>query len=105
MHWGGDDWGPIFTEDKVPLPETTRSHVSVPKNTTAAFEEERGGSFDEGTTKVKIKITKQQLEVLLGRVEMKEMTVHQVMVQLVGGDSEMHHHAWQPALQSIPEAN
>ncbi|CAK7338493.1 unnamed protein product, partial [Dovyalis caffra] len=59
-------------------------------------------------TKVKIKITKKQLEELLGKVEVKELSVQQILSQLINGSSdhgsyEPHHQPWRPNLQSIPE--
>ncbi|XP_027333480.1 uncharacterized protein LOC113848246 [Abrus precatorius] len=64
---------------------------------------EEGGSFaapnggKKRTTEVKIKITKKQLEELVGKVDVKELRVEEVLAQL------MKHRPWRPALQSIPE--
>lgn len=60
-----------------------------------------------GTTEVKIKITKKQLEELLGKMDVKELSVQQVLAQLinVSHSYETHHRSWRPALQSIPEVN
>ncbi|KAL5735949.1 hypothetical protein ACOSQ2_030737 [Xanthoceras sorbifolium] len=68
-------------------------------------------SFKASTTKtrmeVKIKITKKQLEELLGRAELKQLSVQQVLAQLmnVSDRYETHQRSWRPALQSIPEVN
>jgi hypothetical protein len=61
------------------------------------------------TTKVKIKITKKQLEELIGKVEVKELSVEQILSMLMNGSSndrsyEAHDQlSWRPNLQSIPE--
>jgi len=60
------------------------------------------------TTKVKIKITKKQLEELIGKVEVKELSVQQILSMLMNGSSndrsyEAHQLSWRPNLQSIPE--
>ncbi|XVF70668.1 hypothetical protein PTKIN_Ptkin11bG0180900 [Pterospermum kingtungense] len=56
---------------------------------------------------VKVKITKKQLEELLGRVDVKELSVQQVLAQLinVSNQYETNQRSWRPALQSIPEVN
>ncbi|XP_061342187.1 uncharacterized protein LOC133288449 [Gastrolobium bilobum] len=74
---------------------------------------EEGDSFGASnnvkktTTEVKIKISKKQLEEMLGKVEMKELRVDQVLAQLMNHSHHYHslHRPWRPALQSIPEIN
>ncbi|KAK2977880.1 hypothetical protein RJ640_020224 [Escallonia rubra] len=57
------------------------------------------------TTEVKIKITKKQLEELLGKIDVKGLPVQQVLAQLMsaGDGYKAHQKSWRPALQSIPE--
>ncbi|KAI3755868.1 hypothetical protein L1987_55677 [Smallanthus sonchifolius] len=57
------------------------------------------------TTEVKIKISKKQLEELLGRTDVQGLTVEQVLAQLMDASDgfESHQRSWRPALQSIPE--
>ncbi|TKY57290.1 hypothetical protein E2542_SST21737 [Spatholobus suberectus] len=65
-----------------------------------------GGSFapsngvKKTTREVKIKITKKQLVELVGKVEVKELRVEQVLAQLMKHSLQR---PWRPALQSIPE--
>uniref|UniRef100_A0A6N2MPQ1 Uncharacterized protein n=1 Tax=Salix viminalis TaxID=40686 RepID=A0A6N2MPQ1_SALVM len=59
-------------------------------------------------TKVKIKITKKQLKELLGMAEVRELSVQQVLSQLMNLSSdyrsyEPQQQSWRPNLQSIPE--
>ncbi|RDX78963.1 hypothetical protein CR513_40675, partial [Mucuna pruriens] len=70
-------------------------------------EEEEIGSFassngvKKATREVKIKITKKQLEELVGKVEeVKELRVEHVLAHLI---KHSLHRPWRPALQSIPE--
>ncbi|XP_024960750.1 uncharacterized protein LOC112501271 [Cynara cardunculus var. scolymus] len=66
-----------------------------------------GDSFSGKTpaTTVKIKISKKQLEELLGRADVQGLTVQQVLAQLmnVSDRFETHQRTWRPALHSIPE--
>ncbi|KAK9269414.1 hypothetical protein L1049_001187 [Liquidambar formosana] len=67
-------------------------------------------SFSKTPTKVKevkIKITKKQLEELLGKVDVQGLSVQQVLAQLmsVSDRYESHQRSWRPALKSIPEVN
>ncbi|KAF2288759.1 hypothetical protein GH714_012266 [Hevea brasiliensis] len=106
MQWGGDDWGS-------PVPERffSSSGSSRPDNKVMNIEEEELLGDDErlltssttSSTEVKIKITKKQLEELLGRVDMKELSVEQVLAQLMNVSShqyESHQRSWTPNLQS-----
>lgn len=57
------------------------------------------------TDQLKIKVTKKQLEEVLGRADMVGMSTEQLLVELVKvkGEFEVRHRPWRPALQSIPE--
>ncbi|KAM7278465.1 hypothetical protein ACFE04_005599 [Oxalis oulophora] len=60
------------------------------------------------TREVKIKITKKQLEELLYRANVNDLTVEQVLVRLINVGSGDHDQLfnqppWKPDLQSIPE--
>ncbi|KAJ6417385.1 hypothetical protein OIU84_003157 [Salix udensis] len=70
----------------------------------------RSSSSSSSTTgtKVKIKITKKQLKELLGMAEVRELSVQQVLSQLMNLSSdcrsyEPQQQSWRPNLQSIPE--
>ncbi|KAL7242991.1 hypothetical protein ACSBR1_015407 [Camellia fascicularis] len=60
-------------------------------------------SSSGSTREVKIKITKKQLEELLGRVEVHDMPVDQVLSSLINVSEIQHQRSWKPTLQSIPE--
>ncbi|KAL5730769.1 hypothetical protein ACHQM5_003561 [Ranunculus cassubicifolius] len=54
---------------------------------------------------VKIKITKKQLEELLGRVQVKGVSMEQILSQLLNVSKEFHtrkQQTWRPVLQTIP---
>ena len=93
--WGGEDWGSPVRE---PL-----SFVDHHK-----AEEEKGVNGGGGVMEVKIKITKKQLEELLGKTDVQGLTVQQVLAQLIkvsGDDFQSNQKPWRPALQSIPEVD
>ncbi|XP_022139678.1 uncharacterized protein LOC111010526 [Momordica charantia] len=81
--WAGEEWG-FLAEEK-------QGSAAAP---TAA------------ATEVKIKITKKQLEELLGKADVKGLSVQQVLAQLIAVGDQFHesrHRPWRPVLQSIPE--
>ncbi|KAJ9153780.1 hypothetical protein P3X46_027183 [Hevea brasiliensis] len=109
MQWGGDDWGS-------PVPDRFFSSNGSSRldNKIMSIEEEELLGDDKrlltssttSSTEVKFKITKKQLEELLSRVDMKELSVEQVLAQLMNVSSERyesHQRSWRPNLQSIPE--
>ncbi|KAL5730768.1 hypothetical protein ACHQM5_003560 [Ranunculus cassubicifolius] len=59
------------------------------------------------STEVKIKITKKQLQELLGKVQVKDVSLGDVLTQLLNISDEhcTEQQRWRPVLQSIPEAN
>ncbi|KAB1228054.1 hypothetical protein CJ030_MR4G024734 [Morella rubra] len=121
MHWGGDDWGSDPAKDQG-LYAGDSSDDDLVGDKAMKMEEEgllgdHRGFFPSSaattaaatttTTEVKVKITRKQLEELLGRVDIKELSVHQVLAQLINVSDryEKHQRSWRPALQSIPEVN
>uniref|UniRef100_A0A5B7AQP8 Uncharacterized protein n=1 Tax=Davidia involucrata TaxID=16924 RepID=A0A5B7AQP8_DAVIN len=117
MQWAGEDWGSPASETL--FSGDTSGDTLYDK--AMKIEEERllgdikGGfpsissspSSSATTTEVKIKITKKQLEELLGRVDVQGLSVRQVLAQLMNASDgfETHQRSWRPALQSIPEVN
>lgn len=100
--WGGEDWEFIS-------PATGAINATV--EASDLIEGEKKGKKFSSTpvTEVKIKITKKQLEELLGKVNARNLTVQQILTQLMisgvdGCQSNILHRSWRPALQSIPEA-
>ncbi|KAK2644471.1 hypothetical protein Ddye_019666 [Dipteronia dyeriana] len=66
------------------------------------------------TREVKIKITKKELEELIGRADVQGLSVEQVLAGLINGPDyhghgqdhhqKLHHQrSWRPVLQTIPE--
>lgn len=96
--WGGEYWG---------------SPVSSPENTLLEKKSFTGDKdcddmlhTKKPTTEVKIKVTKKQLEELLGMTEMKGLSLQQVLSKLINDRSqeiESNQRSWTPNLQSIPE--
>ncbi|KAE9456649.1 hypothetical protein C3L33_11583, partial [Rhododendron williamsianum] len=111
MQWAGEDWGSPAAPEQLLSGEDTLlrnadknnkadvSSSSSPPSTTATPATK--------TTEVKIKITKKQLEELLGKVEVQGLSVHQLLDQLMSASDRFvaQQRSWRPALQSIPEIN
>nr|XP_043630841.1 uncharacterized protein LOC122602190 [Erigeron canadensis] len=92
IQYNSDDWGsPKAKVDYVSGSHCDDCFVSEKKVTT--------------TTEVKIKISKKQLEELLGRTDVQGLSVQQVLGRLMDASDgfESHQPSWRPALQSIPE--
>ncbi|KAF5205445.1 Dna-directed rna polymerase subunit beta like [Thalictrum thalictroides] len=114
--WGGEEWGS-------PLPQklsTTngRLYNKAKRDSPAEGEFLLGDEdHDDGDeeknvssspTEVKIKITKKELEELLGKVDVQGLSVQQLLAQLINASNDYHIHnsrSWRPALSSIPEVN
>ncbi|KAE8713685.1 LRR receptor-like serine/threonine-protein kinase GSO1-like [Hibiscus syriacus] len=100
--WAGDDWGTSTTEDGAKAEEKGLVRNSKKITSTTAV-------TATTTHEVKVKITKKQLEELLGRVDMNELSVQQVLAQLINVsnqyDIQANQRSWRPKLQSIPEVN
>ncbi|KAH7546708.1 hypothetical protein FEM48_Zijuj01G0230300 [Ziziphus jujuba var. spinosa] len=111
MTWAGEDWGSPASEKLFPRSTISKSHHEMDKDE-GGEREKSFGSYPAtsrsggGSTEVKIKITKKQLEELLGRAAVKDMSVQQVLEQLIrvsDGFGQNNQRSWRPALQSIPE--
>ncbi|KAK8579121.1 hypothetical protein V6N12_069453 [Hibiscus sabdariffa] len=102
-----DDWGTSAAGDG--FSDTEAGEKGLVRN-------HKKGGFITGTAsatpcqEVKVKIRKKQLEELLGRADVKELSVQQVLAQLIHATSsssnqydEANQRSWRPTLQSIPE--
>ncbi|XP_007020840.2 PREDICTED: uncharacterized protein LOC18593514 [Theobroma cacao] len=115
--WAGDDWGTSPVEDDDSgffASETTndtceyKAMMNMEEKGLLRNHQKNGFTTSSATThEVKVKITKKQLEELLGRVDVKELSVQQVLAQLINvrNQYETNQRSWRPALQSIPEVN
>ncbi|KAL2944590.1 Leucine aminopeptidase [Bienertia sinuspersici] len=95
VHWAGEDWTPALMTD------VEKSEIKK--------EEERHKKDEPKIREVKVKITKKQLEELLGNmsnIQEQGLSPEQVIGKLVkvSVHYETHiHKSWKPRLQSIPE--
>ncbi|KAI4298679.1 hypothetical protein L6164_032211 [Bauhinia variegata] len=113
--WGGEDWGSLTSKHK----KTSSSKVfdeSLQLNARVAERERALGalraSADENG-KVKIRISKKELEDLLaGKTEKQQqkqkqkeqfLSAEQALLRLLNTSNRIHHRPWRPVLQSIPE--
>ncbi|CAN6557875.1 unnamed protein product [Malus baccata var. baccata] len=121
MKWAGEDWGCLADGMKGDDYRDQTDVKIMKKNNKKIAEASQMDSFCSTTTattsssskvgaatEVKIKITKKQLEELLGKVEYKQMSAQQVLAQLIrvsdGFETQLQR-SWRPALHSIPEVN
>ncbi|KAF3453470.1 hypothetical protein FNV43_RR03910 [Rhamnella rubrinervis] len=108
MIWAGEDWGSPASEKLFPsnsIPRGRKEEDEKDDKVFGSYSAESGGGGGR-RTEVKIKITKKQLEELLGRADVKDMSVQQVLERLIrvsDGYDQTHQRSWRPALQSIPE--
>ncbi|XP_047337161.1 uncharacterized protein LOC124940672 [Impatiens glandulifera] len=76
--------------------------------------EEKGDDQKIAGREIKVKITKKQLEELLGKVEVQGLPLQLLLAELIissqvqhdqdqDQDSDDHQRSWRPTLQSIPE--
>ncbi|KAL5735950.1 hypothetical protein ACOSQ2_030738 [Xanthoceras sorbifolium] len=117
MQWGGDDWGSSSARNSRGRDHDHDNYHHKGMKMVEQKEEDKGLLLDDSDgfrtsmaktrTEVKIKITKKQLEELLSRAELKQLSMQQVLAQLmnVSDRYETHQRSWRPALQSIPEVN
>ena len=92
--WAGEDWSPaMMTNDDE-------------KSEELQFTNNKKGEINK-VKEIKIKITKKQLEKLLGKMDLQQngFSTEEVLGQLfkVSVHCETHHRAWKPRLHSIPE--
>ncbi|CAK9175753.1 unnamed protein product [Ilex paraguariensis] len=109
MQWGGEDWGSpasehLFSGDTSKLTKKLEEDQRLLEKSSEDFPFHESSSKTP-VTEVKIKITKKQLETLLGSTDVQGLSVGQVLAQLmdVSDGYETHQRPWRPVLQSIPE--
>ncbi|GAB2277799.1 hypothetical protein Dimus_012503 [Dionaea muscipula] len=109
VQWGGENW-----ESALALPTTTETKREEKLDNLDLEEEKLGGQGGRRrrrrsrTDQVKVKITKKQLEELLGenKIDLQgSSSVKQVLYHLMMNFSadEIQNRSWRPRLQSIPE--
>uniref|UniRef100_A0A1J3ER16 Uncharacterized protein n=1 Tax=Noccaea caerulescens TaxID=107243 RepID=A0A1J3ER16_NOCCA len=113
--WSGDDWGSFSKRRR-----TRRSTVfhddeddgeKLLGETNSVMSSSSSPSC--GKREIKIKMTRKEFEDLMRDIDLKDLTVEEILSKLVfdGGDqigfaadlSNHHQQPWRPALQSIPE--
>ncbi|KAI9124248.1 hypothetical protein K1719_005548 [Acacia pycnantha] len=118
MEWAGDDWGSlrsskVFDEGlawKEAAPEKKRLLAGEMRASSSSSD-----NNNNNNGKVTIKISKKELEELMGGLGMNKerqgssrgFSAEQVLVRLLSARENHHHNAhhspWRPVLQSIPE--
>ncbi|OWM86345.1 uncharacterized protein LOC116207121 [Punica granatum] len=114
MVWAGDEWESSMAsekEDEQPAFDKQRilSHLKASSSSSSRSFSGLSGGGSTSTTEVKIKITKKELEELLGKADVQNLSSEQVFSRLINasnGRYTVHQHDhWRPGLTSIPEVN
>ncbi|KAI8557598.1 hypothetical protein RHMOL_Rhmol04G0022200 [Rhododendron molle] len=109
MQWAGEDWDSPAAPEPLLSGEDTLLRNADKNNKADVSSSPPSAPATPATkaTEVKIKITKKQLEELLGKVEVQGLSVHQLLDQLMSASDRFvaQQRSWRPALQSIPEIN
>ncbi|KAI3948832.1 hypothetical protein MKX01_022246 [Papaver californicum] len=112
MSWGGDDWYCLESESaytKGTQRCSGKSNQKVNMLSGKKMEDESMFTCETNkchknvmspSTEVKIRITKKELEELLGKIDVQGLSMEQILTQLI-----KTHESWRPALSSIPEVN
>ncbi|KAE8681021.1 LRR receptor-like serine/threonine-protein kinase GSO1-like [Hibiscus syriacus] len=108
--WGGEDWAALIPAAANDDDDDSGGDNIEEKGLLQFRNRGRIGSTtsSSATHEVKVKITRKQLVELLGRVDLKELSVQQVLAQLINVShqyDQADQRSWRPALQSIPEVN
>ncbi|CAL5335597.1 unnamed protein product [Camellia sinensis] len=112
--WAGDEWEDesMHMEAKKPNREKQRlvaqNRAFSSSSSSSSSSTSLSSASSTSSTEVKIKITKKQLEELLGRGEVHHMPVVQVVSSLIDASDRFeiqHQRSWRPTLNSIPEVN
>ncbi|KAB1200742.1 hypothetical protein CJ030_MR0G006496 [Morella rubra] len=111
MVWAGDDWGSLTSKRKeAEATCNTEKQRLLGENGAVALSSFATGTSTAASREVKIKITKKELEELVGRMDGQGMFAKEILARLMEAgddrDGKMEHQrSWRPALQSIPEVN
>lgn len=117
MVWAGDEWESLAPEEGDPPPPFDEQRVLSHKKASSSSSSRPSPPAGVSTTEVKIRITKKELQELLGKAEVQNLSSEQVLTRLInagrfgnaaprhGDDDDDHHHHWRPGLTSIPEVN
>lgn len=85
--------------------------IDVERQTLLLDEEERGCSSSSpspSSREVKLKLTRKELEDLVRGVEVRGLSLEEVLAKLINGNAQFqvaYQRSWRPVLQSIPEVN
>ncbi|CAH2053231.1 unnamed protein product [Thlaspi arvense] len=104
MHWAGEDWDEFINEDE----EEDHHHHSSTTSTKAKTVVVRGDSkASDPSHEIKIRLTKKQLQDLLSKVNVHDLTFQQEALSCPSlantYEESNQQRSWRPVLQSIPE--
>ncbi|CAF2099845.1 BnaA05g18720D [Brassica napus] len=104
MHWAGEDWDDFITQD-----EEDHHHHSSKKTSTKARKtvnvKRESKSCDPPHHEIKIRLTRKQLQDLLNKVNVHDLTGYAAPDIDRKNQEGNQHRLWKPVLQSIPEVD
>ncbi|KAL7244332.1 hypothetical protein ACSBR1_016550 [Camellia fascicularis] len=106
--WAGDEWEEESMQMEAKKPKREKQRLMAQNRAFSSSSSSLSSASSTSSTEVKIKITKKQLEELLGRGEVHHMPVDQVVSSLIDASDRFeiqHQRSWRPTLNSIPEVN
>lgn len=97
MHWAGEDWDEFITED----PHSSKTSREAQKVIVT-----RDCKSSDPSHEIKIRLTKTQLQDLLNKVNVHDLTFQKQAFSYPSLNEEGNQQRlWRPVLQSIPEVN
>ncbi|KAF7811157.1 uncharacterized protein G2W53_032133 [Senna tora] len=121
MEWGGEDWSFLVPEKTEKIKNVNNSKKNSRKVFDLISASSSSSCLDEhgNGRRIKIKMTKKELEVLLEEIEKQKLQAKVLSAEAVlerllmkkkaRGDHHKHHpdnyRAWSPVLETIPELN
>lgn len=96
--WDDDFWR---------LDDDPQDHIFTRKKEEELLGDQKQGIASNASTgtELKIKISKKQLEKILGTAHVENMPLEKLLAQLMEHDLHLRNQPWKPSLQSIPEVN
>ena len=105
MHWAGEDWDDFITQDE----KEDYHHHSSKKTSTKASKtvtvKRESKSCDPSHHEIKIRLTRKQLQDLLNKVNVHDLTSSAASHIDRNTEEGNQPRLWKPILQSIPEVD
>lgn len=106
MHWAGEDWDDFISQDEDHHHHRHSSKKTSTKASKTVTIKRESKSCDPSHHEIiKIRLTKKQLQDLLSKVNVHDLTGYAAPDLDRKTEDANQHRLWKPVLQSIPEVN